>query len=80
MKLSFFTTFSPQHFGLPTQYFWQVYASDGENGAGRVKHAKLCRLKKSVRLRHCFVLWQCQSTAWIEEEERLIIFVISQRR
>ena len=27
MYLSLFNTFSPQYFGLPTQYFWQVYAS-----------------------------------------------------
>jgi len=29
MHLSLFTTFCPpQYFGLPTQYFWQVYASE----------------------------------------------------
>jgi|SRR6218665_1236190 len=27
MHLSLFTTFCPQYFGLPTQHFWQVYAS-----------------------------------------------------
>ena len=27
MYLSLFTTFCPQYFGLPTQYFWQVYAT-----------------------------------------------------
>jgi len=27
MHLSLFTTFCPQYFDFPTQYFWQVYAS-----------------------------------------------------
>ena len=51
IHLSLFTTFCPpQYFGLPTMYFWQVYASDGmSNSYGKCRLTKLHKGKRSSR-------------------------------